>query len=135
MAAPKKPTAAAKPRARKAAPPAEEVTSDVDQVSQFLVFGGLLFVVSVGQVLVATVVMVVYSWQLALVVWLCFAPLFLSLRYFQRKLAAAYGVVRRQVGVLLSAVSEPVVGAAVVKSYAVEARTQERIESSSSPNS
>lgn len=104
------------------------VTSDVDQVSQFLVFGGLLFVVSVGQVLVATVVMVFYSWQLALVVWVCFAPLFLSMRWFQRKLSEAYGVVRRQVGVLLSAISEPVVGAAVVRSYAVEARTQERID-------
>ncbi|MDQ6524100.1 ABC transporter ATP-binding protein [Nocardioides sp. LHD-245] len=104
------------------------VTSDVDQVSQFLVFGGLIFVVSIGQMLIATVVMVFYSWQLALVVWICFAPLFLSLRYFQRKLAAAYGTVRRQVGVLLSAVSEPVVGAAVVKSYAIEARTQERID-------
>ncbi|TQK70704.1 MULTISPECIES: ABC transporter ATP-binding protein [unclassified Nocardioides] len=104
------------------------VTSDVDQVSQFLVFGGLIFVVSVGQMLIATVVMVFYSWQLAVVVWVCFAPLFLSLRYFQRKLAAAYGTVRRQVGVLLSAVSEPVVGAAVVKSYAIEARTQERID-------
>ncbi|WP_436698262.1 ABC transporter ATP-binding protein [Nocardioides sp. BYT-33-1] len=104
------------------------VTSDVDQVSQFLVFGGLIFVVSVGQILIATVVMIFYSWQLALVVWICFAPLFLSLRYFQRKLSAAYGTVRRQVGVLLSAVSEPVVGAAVVKSYAIEARTQERID-------
>ena len=104
------------------------VTSDVDQVSQFLVFGGLLFVVSIGQMLIATVVMIFYSWQLALVVWICFAPLFLSLRYFQRKLAAAYGTVRRQVGALLSAVSEPVVGAAVVKSYGVEARTQERID-------
>ncbi len=104
------------------------VTSDVDQVSQFLVFGGLLFVVSIGQVLVATVVMVVYSWELAIVVWLCFAPLFLSLRYFQRKLSAAYGTVRRQVGIMLSAISEPVVGAAVVRSYAVEARTQERID-------
>ena len=104
------------------------VTSDVDQVSQFLVFGGLLFVVSIGQILVATVVMVVYSWQLALVVWVCFAPLFLSLRYFQRKLSAAYATVRRQVGALLAAISEPVVGAAVVRSYAVEARTQERID-------
>ncbi len=104
------------------------VTSDVDQVSQFLVFGGLLFVVSVGQVLVATIVMVVYSWQLALVVWVCFAPLFMSLRYFQRKLSDAYGTVRRQVGVMLSAISEPVVGAAVVRSYAVEARTQARID-------
>jgi ATP-binding cassette, subfamily B, bacterial len=104
------------------------VTSDVDQVSQFLVFGGLLFVVSVGQMLVATVIMAIYSWQLAIVVWVCFAPLFLSLRYFQRKLSDAYGTVRRQVGLLLSAISEPVVGAAVVRSYAIEARTQRRID-------
>ena len=104
------------------------VTSDVDQVSQFLVFGGLIFVVSVGQMLVATIIMLIYSWQLAIVVWVCFAPLFLSLRFFQRKLSDAYGTVRRQVGILLSAVSEPVVGAAVVRSYAVEARTQRRID-------
>ncbi len=104
------------------------VTTDVDQVSQFLVFGGLIFVVSVGQMLVATVIMVIYSWQLALVVWLAFAPLFGSIRYFQRKLSAAYSVVRRQVGVLLSAISEPVVGAAVVRSYAIEGRTQQRID-------
>ncbi|MCW2845317.1 MAG: transporter related protein, partial [Nocardioides sp.] len=104
------------------------VTSDVDQVSQFLVFGGLIFVVSIGQMLVATVIMVIYSWQLAIVVWVCFAPLFLSLRFFQRRLSDAYGMVRRQVGILLSAISEPVVGAAVVRSYAVEARTQARID-------
>ena len=104
------------------------VTSDVDQVSQFLVFGGLIFVVSIGQMLVATVLMVIYSWQLALVVWVCFAPLFLSLRFFQRKLSDAYSTVRRQVGLLLSAISEPVVGAAVVRAYAVEARTQSRID-------
>ena len=104
------------------------VTSDVDQVSQFLVFGGLIFVVSIGQMLVATVIMLIYSWQLAIVVWVCFAPLFLSLRYFQRKLSAAYGMVRRQVGILLSAISEPVVGAAVVRSYAIEDRTQKRID-------
>ena len=104
------------------------VTSDVDQVSQFLVFGGLIFVVSIGQMIVATGVMVFYSWQLAIVVWVCFAPLFLSLRFFQRRLSDAYGMVRRQVGILLSAISEPVVGAAVVRSYAVEARTQGRID-------
>jgi len=104
------------------------VTSDVDQVSQFLVFGGLLFIVSIGQVLVATVIMLFYSWQLTIVVWLCFAPLLLSLRYFQQKLSAAYGVVRQQVGVLLSAISEPVVGAEVVRSYAVQRRTQAKID-------
>ncbi len=104
------------------------VTTDVDQVSQFLVFGGLIFVVSIGQILVATIIMLIYSWQLAIVVWVAFAPLFVSIRYFQRKLSDAYSLVRRQVGVLLSAVSEPVVGAAVVRSYAVEDRTQARID-------
>lgn len=105
------------------------VTTDVDQVSQFLVFGGLLLIVSIGQMLVATVIMVIYSWQLALVVWLAFVPLFASIRYFQRKLSQAYTIVRQQVGVLLGAISEPVVGAAVVRSYAIEERTQDRIDS------
>ena len=86
------------------------VTSDVDQVSQFLVFGGVFGIISVGQVLLATVVMLFYSWQLTILVWVCFLPLFLSLRYFQRRLSAAYGVVRRSVGAMLSAISEPVVG-------------------------
>src|SRR6476619_7253935 len=104
------------------------VTRDVDQVSQFLVFGGIVGIISIGQVVVATGVMLFYSWQLTLVVWVSFLPQFLSLRYFQRKLSAAYGVVRRQVGVMLSAISEPVVGAAVVRSYAVEDRTQARID-------
>jgi ATP-binding cassette, subfamily B, bacterial len=104
------------------------VTSDVDQVSQFLVFGGVIAIVSVGQIVLATVVMVFYSWQLALVVWICFLPLFLSLRYFQKRLSAAYAVVRQQVGALLSAISEPVVGAATVRSYAVQERTQDRID-------
>jgi ATP-binding cassette subfamily B protein len=110
------------------------VTSDVDQISQFLVFGGLLFVVSVGQMLVATVVMAIYSWQLAVVVWVCFAPLFLSIRWFQHRLSDAYTVVRQTVGGLLSAVSEPVVGAAVVKAYAVESRTQQRIDAAVDAN-
>ncbi|CAB4717348.1 unannotated protein [freshwater metagenome] len=37
-------------------------------------------------------------------------------------------MVRQQVGLMLSAISEPVVGAAVVRSYAVEERTQARID-------
>ncbi len=104
------------------------VTSDVDQVSQFLIFGGIISIVSVGQILIATVLMAVYSWQLTIVVWVCFLPLFASLRFFQQRLSAAYGVVRQQVGVMLSKVSEPVVGAATVRSYAIERRTQDRID-------
>jgi putative ABC transport system ATP-binding protein len=104
------------------------VTSDVDQVSQFIVFGGITGIVSVGQVLVATAIMLFYSWQLTLVVWVCFAPLFLSLRYFQRRLSEAYGRVRQMVGQMLALVAEPVVGAVVVRSHAIERRTQDRID-------
>ena len=94
----------------------------------FLQWGGIVFIVSIGQVVLATVVMAVYSWQLTLEVWVSFAPLFWSLRFFQSRLSAAYGVVRRRVGDMLSAIAEPVVGAEVVRAYAVEARTQERID-------
>jgi len=104
------------------------VTSDVDQVSQFLVFGGIIGIISVGQIVVATLIMLFYSWQLTVVVWVCFAPLFASLRFFQRKLSEAYGVVRRMVGQMLAAVSEPVVGAVVVRTHAIEGRTQARID-------
>ena len=62
-------------------------------------------VVSSGQIVVATVVMLFYSWELTILVWVCFLPLFLSLRYFQRRLSAAYGLVRRSVGAMLSAIS------------------------------
>ena len=106
------------------------VTSDVDTVSQFLQFGGFIFLVSILQMALATVVMLVYSWQLALVVLLCFLPLFASLRYMQRKMSAAYGVVRSKVGEMLSAIAEPVVGAQVVRAYAIEGRTQDRIDAS-----
>ena len=106
------------------------VTSDVDTVSQFLQFGGFIFLVSIGQMLLATVVMFFYSWQLALVVLICFLPLFASLKYLQRKMSAAYGVVRAKVGEMLSAIAEPVVGAQVVRAYAIEQRTQARIDAS-----
>ncbi|QWC86735.1 ABC transporter ATP-binding protein/permease [Nocardioidaceae bacterium] len=104
------------------------VTGDVDQISRFLSFSGILAVVSVGQILLATVVMAVYDWRLTLVVWLCFAPLFASLPRFQARLAAAYTVVRRHMGTMLAQIAEPVVGAAVVRAHAIEEHTQRRID-------
>jgi len=104
------------------------VTSDVDTISQFMQWGGLLLIVSVGQLLVSTMIMAVYSWQLTLLVWASFLPLFLLLRRFQKMVSAAYGRVKERVGELRVAVSESVVGAEVVRAYAVEARTQRRID-------
>jgi ATP-binding cassette, subfamily B, bacterial len=104
------------------------VTSDVDTISQFMQWGGLLLVVSVGQLAVASVIMALYSWQLTVLVWICFLPLFVALRYFQRVVSAAYARVRERVGELLGAVSEAVVGAQVVRTYGIEGRTQDRID-------
>jgi putative ABC transport system ATP-binding protein len=104
------------------------VTSDVDQISEFVVYGGIQGIVSVGQILLATIIMLFYSWELTLVVWVCFLPLFASLRYFQQRLSTAYSVVRAKVGDMLSLISEPVVGAVVVRSHAIEERTQARID-------
>lgn len=104
------------------------VTSDVDTISTFMQWGGLLILVSMGQLVVATVLMAFYSWQLTVLVWLCFLPLFLLLRTFQRRVSSAYGVVRERVGDLLGAVSESVVGASTVRAYGIEDRTGRRID-------
>jgi len=86
------------------------VTSDIDQVSLFLQMTGIMIVISLGQIVVATIVMLFYSWQLTLVVWLCFMPLAISLRYFAARLSTAYDTVRRTVGEMLAVIAEPVVG-------------------------
>lgn len=104
------------------------VTGDVDTISTFMQWGGLLLVVSVGQLVVATVLMAFYSWQLTLLVWVCFLPLFLALRSLQRRVSRAYGVVRERVGELLASVSESVVGASTVRAYGIEDRTTRRID-------
>ena len=104
------------------------VTSDIDQVSLFLQSTGIMIIVSLGQMAVATVIMAYYSWQLTIVVLVCFLPLAISLRYFAERMSDAYDTVRRTVGELLAVIAEPVVGASVVKSYAIEPRTQARVD-------
>jgi putative ABC transport system ATP-binding protein len=102
------------------------VTGDVDTISTFMQFGGLLIIVSVAQVVLATVLMLWWSWMLTLVVYVCMLPLVLSLRVFQKKLQVAYGAVRARIGELLGAISESVVGAPVIRAYGAQARTAQR---------
>ncbi|WP_017573565.1 ABC transporter ATP-binding protein [Nocardiopsis halotolerans] len=106
------------------------VTSDVDQISTFMQWGGLLLIVSSGQLLVATVLMAVYSWQLTLVVWICFLPLLFGVRWLQRLLSRAYLKVRENTGDMLGVIGETVMGAAVIRAHGTERRTAERIDTS-----
>ncbi|MDG4796600.1 ABC transporter ATP-binding protein [Micromonospora sp. WMMD1082] len=104
------------------------VTSDVDQITQFLQWGGVILLVNLGQLAVTTAVMLAYSWQLTLVVFAAFVPAVLVIRVLQRRLAAAYGVVRQRTGALLAAVGESVVGASVIRAYGVAGRTARRLD-------
>ena len=104
------------------------VTSDVDTISMFVQFGGLMLLISTAQIMLATLLMLVYSPVLALVVYLCFVPLVFLVRRFQPLLGEAYGAVRARVGDMLGAISEAIVGAVTIRAYGVEDRTAERID-------
>ncbi|MGB3186439.1 MAG: ABC transporter ATP-binding protein [Ornithinimicrobium sp.] len=104
------------------------VTSDVDTISMFVQFGGLMLLISVAQILLASVLMLIYSPLLAGVVYLCFLPLVLLIRRYQPMLGRAYGAVRARVGDMLGAISEAVVGAVAIRAYGVADRTQQRID-------
>ena len=104
------------------------VTSDVDTISLFVQWGGIMLLVSVLQITVATVLMAIYSWQLTLLVWACFIPLVVLLQPAQRRVNGRYTVVRERVGAMLGAISESVVGAETIRAYGVADRVQRRID-------
>ena len=100
------------------------VTSDVETMAQFTEWGAVAWIVD-SVLIVATVgVMLLYSWQLALVAVAVFLPLAPALRYLQRRQLAAYDEVRTAVGGTLSEVSELVTGAPVVLAYGLQRRTR-----------
>ncbi|CAM5778110.1 Multidrug ABC transporter ATP-binding protein OS=Cellulomonas persica OX=76861 GN=CPE01_29490 PE=4 SV=1 [Cellulomonas persica] len=100
------------------------VTSDVDTISLFVQWGGIMLLVSVLQILVATALMAVYSWQLTLLVWFGFVPLVIALQPLQKRVNARYSTVRERYGAMLGAISESVVGAETIRAYGVADRTQ-----------
>jgi ATP-binding cassette subfamily B protein len=104
------------------------VTSDVDEVSRFMQFGGLHLVTAVGQLSVVAVVMLLQSWRLALVVAVLVLPFGAAARWFQRRLTVATVRVRQRLGDLLGRLAEVVVGAPVVRAYGIERRTQRQLD-------
>jgi putative ABC transport system ATP-binding protein len=101
------------------------VTSDVDTVSQFMSFGGIMLVVMSLQLVLATVVMALYSWPLAILVWVCYLPILLIMGALQKRIRARFQTVRAAVGRMLGTVSESLVGAATVRAYSIEDRTRD----------
>ncbi|MBW3667354.1 MAG: ABC transporter ATP-binding protein/permease, partial [Actinobacteria bacterium] len=104
------------------------VTSDVDQISRFMQWAGLMLLVNGGQALLALIVMLVLSPWLGLVVLVMVPGLMLMIRAFQGRLEVAYLTVRERVGRMLALLAETVVGAPVIRAYGIEDRTRERLE-------
>ena len=103
------------------------VTADVNTISHFMEWGGMVLLVAGLQLVVATAVMLVYSPLLTMVVIGAFLPLIAVLRWFQGKLRPAYDEVRNRLSFLLGALAESVVGAPVIRAYGVTGRTDQRI--------
>lgn len=104
------------------------VTSDVDTISLFVQWGGMQLALSTLQIAAATVAMLIYSWQLTVVVWAAFVPMLILAPRAQRALNRAYGVVRTRIGIMLAQISEAVVGAETIRAYGAEQRTQHRLD-------
>ncbi len=103
------------------------VTDDIDTISRFMQWGGIMLLVSTAQLVLATTVMAVLSWQLTLVVLGTFVPLVVTLRWFSGRLQSAYADVRVRVGAMLGVLAESVVGTDVIRAHAIQERTRGRI--------
>ena len=104
------------------------VTSDVDQISRFMQWAGLMIIVNAGQALLALVVMMFYSLPLALTVVASIPLITLTVRWFQTRLDKAFLIVRERVGRMLATLAEVVVGAPVIRAYGVEDRVRDKLE-------
>lgn len=104
------------------------VTSDVDSISRFMQWGGLMLIVNGGQAFLAVVVMFLLSPALGLVVLILVPFIVLIIKAFQGHLQTAYLKVRERVGHALAVLAETVVGAPVIRAYGIEARTRQRLD-------
>ena len=104
------------------------VTSDVDQISRFMQFAGLMLMINTFQATLSLVAMLVYSWQLGLVVVLILPLIAFTMRWFQSRLEVAYLIVQNKVASLLGTLAEVVVGAPVIRAYGIEGQTRERLD-------
>jgi putative ABC transport system ATP-binding protein len=108
------------------------VTSDVETLAQFTQWGAIAWIVNSSVILGTLLVMLVYSWQLTVLVLVAFVPLLPLMRALQRRQLAAYDEVRDTVGSTMAEVSEAVTGSAVVRAYGLEDRTRSRLRSAMS---
>jgi ATP-binding cassette subfamily B protein len=103
------------------------VVSDVETLSDFFRWGGINFIIDGSLMLVALATMAAYDWRLTLVALGVMLPIVPLLRAMQRLLVRAWDAVRTRVGELLAAMSESIMGAAVIRAYQSQDASQRRV--------
>ena len=101
------------------------MTSDIDSMAELVQMGLLQFVSNVLLLVLSIVVLVVVSWQLALVCLIALPFVVLASIKFQRDSNEAYLVVRDQIGGTLSNFQESIAGVRVIQAFGRE-RTETR---------
>jgi ATP-binding cassette, subfamily B, bacterial len=103
------------------------VTSDIQEIQQFVSWGGVNLVLSTLRIVLVVALMLFYRWELALVVLVITAGFALVLRWFQRMLQQAYDRVRLRVADSLAAMGEAIAGLPTIRAYGAEDRTRARL--------
>lgn len=104
------------------------VTSDAESLARFAQWGLFAWTVNPTLILGVLGVMAFYSWQLALVVIVAYLPVIPVLSWIQKRQIVAYDRFRSRVADMLSAFSEAVMGAAVIRAYGVEDQSRARLD-------
>ncbi|MCT1867159.1 ABC transporter ATP-binding protein/permease [Dermabacter sp. p3-SID358] len=102
------------------------VTSDIDTVAQFISFGGITLVIQALQLVLATAVMLVYSPVLCLLVWICYLPALFLIRTLTAMIRTRFQRIRARTGDMLGTISESLVGAATLRAYGVQERSEKK---------
>jgi len=103
------------------------VTGDVDTMRDLMQWTGAAMIIAALESTIVFVVMLAYSWKLALLVLLAFIPAVMSLLWVQPRVRKAYQRVRAMMADLLAATSEQIVGIATIRSYGVQQRMRSRL--------
>jgi putative ABC transport system ATP-binding protein len=96
-------------------------------LAQFASWGAISWIVNTTMIVVATAVMFLYQWQLALLVIAVLLPVVPVMRFVQRRQLVAYDNHRTMVSETLSEISETVGGVRVLRSYGAIRRTRRNL--------
>jgi len=103
------------------------VTGDVETIRDLMQWTGAAMIISALESTVIFAVMVIYSWQLSLLVLVAFLPMVGSLLWIQPRVRRAFQGVRSKMADLLGRTSEQLEGVATIRSYGVQQRMRDQL--------